>query len=571
MFLRKFRLSSVLSDVDSKIHSLSSKTSELGLNLFLNKLKEDHNLFSPNETVLACNYLDKILNEVNKSSFSHSELSQIKKSLINIFRSKLYLLSDPNQLCTATILISNGGILTESYVGDFLTRLDRLLCSINFEDIPVISDCFITLYDRGYKIDNTCIKFYNVLASDNTLESIDNSFLLKVFECYASLNIYNKLLENKLVSEIKDRVNENKVPGAQIVNFIKSNSPDKSKLNFLNQFLLSKLLNDNDIDLSTLVTVLNNCKRLNRDFEKVDQIYLSYRDELSLSNEKSSLQLKLDLLNSFARFRYKPQYVNDLLDDISNRAQELSFENLIILFKNIFDLNLPNDLIIESFKTTLNNLKNLEYNNVFTKLLLAMSYFSINEHNLFNNILYEIIRNEHKLTDQDKINLQRFYSILKSDYSGDNLISVINEDIVKYLHNNANNCYQVPSSRDLDYISNLITHLSHGIYEQANIAGYYLNLIIPKHMKSRVKSGHFNTQEGIGIIITQFYKSPTGLESVEETSEHILMRAILKKLNINFVEISMHTLEGLNRSQRLEYLGGLISKASESYLCNHFN
>lgn len=149
MFLRKFRLSSVLSDVDSKIHSLSSKTSELGLNLFLNKLKEDHNLFSPNETVLACNYLDKILNEVNKSSFSHSELSQIKKSLINIFRSKLYLLSDPNQLCTATILISNGGILTESYVGDFLTRLDRLLCSINFEDIPVISDCFITLYDRG--------------------------------------------------------------------------------------------------------------------------------------------------------------------------------------------------------------------------------------------------------------------------------------------------------------------------------------------------------------------------------------------------------------------------------------
>ncbi|XP_952599.1 uncharacterized protein TA16075 [Theileria annulata] len=577
MFLRKFRLSFMLSDVDSTLHSLFSKISEPDLNIFLKKLKEVNTLLSPKEAVLACNYLDKIANKPNESGFSHSEISQIKKSLINHFRSKLYLLSDPNQLCKVTILISDGGILTESYVRDFLTRLDKLLCSINFEDIPVICDCLIMLNARGYKIDNTCIKFYNVLASDNTLETIDNLSLFKVFECYTSLNINNKLLENKLVAEIKARVNQNKVPEPQIVNLIKSNSPEKSKLLFLNQFLLSKLLNDNEIDLITLVAILNNCKRLNRDFEKVDQIYLSHRDKLSLFSEKITLQLKLDLLTSFARFRYKPQYLNDLLESISVHLEELSFEDLTILFVNIFYLNLHSDSIIDHFKETLNHLQSnfylnycLEYNNNFTKLLLAMSYFCINDHGIFNNILYEIIRNEHKMTDQDKINLQRFYSILKSGYSHDNLINLINEDILKYLHNNSK-CYQTQRTKDLDHISNLITQLSHGIYEQANIGGYYLNFIIPRQMKSRIKSGHFDPQEGIGITIAQFYKSQTGSEGLEETSEHVLMKRILKNLNINFVEISMHVLEGLNRSQRLEYLAALISKASEPNLSNRSN
>lgn len=264
MFARKIRLNFTFSGCENIKQFLRfHNRSDVDPNLFFSKLLDEYRSLTPIESVLASNYLNKIFYDSSKCSFSPSDVLDLKKQLINNIRSKLYSLSDLKELCNITIHICESGILTKNYVSDFLSRLDKLIPSINFECVPFICESLAHLHAKGtppprnliflgYKVDNVCIKFYNVLTSDNIVEKLDNLSLVKLVEYFNNLNVNNVHLEKKigafatfhkiLASVIKDRLRSNSIPTDAIISLIEANDFRRSKLHFLNQSLLSTIL-----------------------------------------------------------------------------------------------------------------------------------------------------------------------------------------------------------------------------------------------------------------------------------------------------------------------------------------
>ncbi|UKJ90139.2 hypothetical protein MACJ_001070 [Theileria orientalis] len=565
MFARKIRLNFTFSGSENiKPFLRFHNHSDVDPNLFFSKLLDEHINLTPHESVLASNYLNKIFYDPSKCSFSPSDVLDLKKQLINNIRSKLYSLSDLKELCNITLFICKSGILTKNYVTDFLSRLDKLIVSINFECVPVICESLALLQANGYKVDNVCIKFYNVLTSDNIVEKLDNLTLVKLVESSTHLNINNFNLDKKIVSVIKDRLRSNSIPTDAIISLIEVNHFKRSKLHFINPSLLSEILKDNQIGLETIVKCLNSCKDLRTDYDKLDKLFLSNTDKLILDS-------KLDLLDDFARFKYKPTYLNDFIDDISKDVLHLKFEQVLRLFKNLYELNVNNEFVVESFKDLVNEQQVLEYNELYFDVLLAMCHFLIDDFNLYNSLLFEVIRNEYKLKDADKIKLQIFYTLLRCDYMDNRLLDFIDSDVKSYLES-LTDYYEVKRGFDHAYVSSLILSLSHTIYEKVKIGGFYLDFIRPL---KRTPGPFIPSEHGVALLIEERYKtnsdhSLTGdsdstvpkylSSSGEESSGYLLMKNVLNRLNVKYLCVSMCALRALNRKQRLEYIKMLISK-----------
>ncbi|UKK02321.2 hypothetical protein MACK_001677 [Theileria orientalis] len=589
MFARKIRLNFTFFGRENiKPFLRFHNHSDVDSNLFFSKLLDEHSSLTPFESVLASNYLNKIFYDPSKCSFSPSDVLDLKKQLINNIRSKLYSLSDLKELCNITIYICKSGILTKNYVSDFLSRLDKLIVSINFECVPVICESLALLHANGYKVCNVCIKFYNVLTSDNIVEKLDNLSLVKLVEFSTNLNINNVNLDKKIVSVIKDRLRSDSIPPDAIISLIEANHFKRSRLHFINPSLLFAILKDNKIGLETVVKCLNSCKDLKGDFDKLDKLFLSNKDKLILES-------KLDLLDNFARFRYKPSYLNDFLEEICKDVLHLNFEQVLRLFKNTYELNINNRLVVERFKECINenqspfliltiyislhtlniiSVVGLEYNELYSDVLLAMCHFFIDDFKLYNSLLYEVIRNEYKLKDADKIKLQIFYTMLRCDYMDNRLIDFIDSDVKNYL-DSLTDYYEVTSGSDHAYVSSLILSLSHTIYEKVKIGGFYVDFIRPPR---RTPGPFIPSEHGVALLIEECYKTnsdhshtsasdstaPKSLSNTrEECSSYLLIKNVLNRLNVKYLCVSMCALWALNRKQRLEYIKMLISKHTD--------
>nr|PVC50185.1 hypothetical protein MACL_00002445 [Theileria orientalis] len=565
MFARKIRLNFTFSGCENIKQFLRfHNRSDVDPNLFFSKLLDEYSSLTPIESVLASNYLNKIFYDSSKCSFSPSDVLDLKKQLINNIRSKLYSLSDLKELCNITIHICESGILTKNYVSDFLSRLDKLIPSINFECVPFICESLAHLHAKGYKVDNVCIKFYNVLTSDNIVEKLDNLSLVKLVEYFNNLNVNNVHLEKKIASVIKDRLRSNSIPTDAIISLIEANDFRRSKLHFLNQSLLSTILKDDQIGLEAIVKCLNSCKDLRGGFDTLDKLLLSNADNLAL-------HFKLDLLDNFARFKYKPAYLSDFVEGICKDLPHFTFEQVLRLFKNTYELNVNNKSVVERFKDCVNQSQSLEYNELYSDVLLAMCHFLIGDVKLYNSLLYEVIRNEYRLRDADKVKLQIFYTLLRCDYMDNRLIDFIDSDVKHYL-DCLTHRYEVTRGSDHAYVSNLILSLSHTIYEQVKIGGFYLDFIRPR---GRAPAPFIPSEHGIAVLIAECYKTnsdhshtrdshssvPTSPSvAVEECSGYLLVKNALNRLHVRFLCVSVCALRALNRKQRLEYMKMLISK-----------